>query len=78
MQEEDRRTIAELIIQLHNMARTMEQKASLSMRQEAYELRKVADRLSALEKSEREERHKHSIHRKEKLTTVAIEEEFND
>lgn len=78
MQEEDRRTIAELIIQLYDTARIMEQKASLSMRQEAYELRKVADRLSALEKAEREERHKHSIHRKEKLTTVDVEEEFND
>ena len=75
MQEEDNRTLAELIIQLHYMAKTMDQKASLSMRQEAYELRKVADRLSALERTEREERQKHNVSRKQKLTPQSVEED---
>lgn len=75
MQEEDNRTLAELIIQLHYMAGTMDQKASLSMRQEAYELRKMADRLSALEKAEREERQKHNVNRKERLSPQSVEED---
>ncbi len=47
--------IGDIIIQLHDIARSMEQKASLSMRQEAYNIRKIADTLSSQKKRVREE-----------------------
>jgi hypothetical protein len=61
MQETARRSLSEEVITLHNIARTMEEKSSLSLRQEAYELRRVADRISHLESLEREERYRHTL-----------------
>ncbi len=56
MQDEDKKyEIDDIIIQLHDIARSMEQKASLSMRQEAYNIRKIADTLSSQKKRVREE-----------------------
>ncbi len=60
MQETVGRSMSEEVIALHDIARNMEQKSAMSMRQEAYELRKIADRISHLENLEREERYRHA------------------
>lgn len=78
MQETDRRTVPEIIIGLHDMARTMEQKTALSMRQEAFELRRIADRLSMLENNEREERLRHSRPLRQEKKVLQGAEEDND
>ena len=59
MQEADNRTIPEVVTKLHDLAREMEKKTPLSMKQEAFELRRIADRIAHLESMEREERYKH-------------------
>jgi hypothetical protein len=55
MQETDNRTIPEVITQLHDIAREMESRDP----QDAFEIRRIADRISHLESLEREERYKH-------------------
>ena len=57
MHETDNRTIPEVVIRLHDIAREMESKDPLTT--EAIEIRKIADRISHLENLEREERYKH-------------------
>jgi len=59
MSQADNRTIPEVVIKLHDLAREMEAREPMSMRQEAFEIRKIADRISHLETLEREERYKH-------------------
>jgi hypothetical protein len=55
MTETDNRTIPEVVIRLHDIARKMEQRYST----DALEIRSIADRISHLETIEREERYKH-------------------
>ena len=57
MHETDNRTIPEVVIRLHDIAREMESKNPLTT--EAIEIRSIADRISHLENLEREERYKH-------------------
>ena len=57
MHETDNRTIPEVVIRLHDIAREMESKNPLT--KEAIEIRRIADRISHLENLEREERYKH-------------------
>ena len=54
MQKADRRTFGEIIIDLHQIAREMERKAPLSAKVEAFEIRKIADRIAHIQKSENE------------------------
>lgn len=61
MQETDNRSVGEVVIELHDIARTMEAKTALSMKQEAFELRRIADRISHLENIEKQERYKHTL-----------------
>lgn len=53
MQETDTRTLEELVINLHDVARELEKKAPLTAKVEAFELRKVAERITRLSNSER-------------------------
>ena len=55
MSETDNRTIPEVVIRLHDIARQMEQRYST----DALEIRSIADRISHLENLERQERYKH-------------------
>ena len=64
--QEQTPTVEELIIQIHDIARAIERVASLSLRNEAFALRKVADNLSHIhsrskdrERIEFEERRKY-------------------
>jgi hypothetical protein len=57
MAESDNRTMPEVVIQLHDIAREMESKDPLT--KDAFEIRRIADRISHLENLEREERYKH-------------------
>ena len=59
MHETDNRTIPEVVTRLHDIAREMESRDPMAMKQEAFEIRKIADRISHLENLEREERYKH-------------------
>lgn len=54
MQETDIRPIGQIIIDLHAIARELEKKTPLSTKCESFELRKIADRISAIQKAERE------------------------
>lgn len=53
MQEADTRPVKQLIIDLHKIASELERKNPLSAKVDAFELRKIADRLSLLERMER-------------------------
>ena len=55
MTDPDNRTIPEVVIQLHDIARKIQSTDA----KDAFEIRSIADRISHLETLEREERYKH-------------------